>query len=655
MRGWFCLNANRIDASLWIKIKQKGGVVMKTYIGRTIGVIVLFAMLASNAWAAGAGPGGIDILHVPMSWCIVDGSPAQASPNLAGDTNTDAIIWRRHERPTDNIFIPQTGISLRSAINSIWGSWSFPTISDQDTSNVCGAFECVTESDTRGEDVNVAAIAVEFNDLINACRMEYAAIGKAGIGITAVSLGLYHNGDPEYIGIIGWGGCVEDATGNCSVPYDGLIAVVDNKYLHPSSPNRTWPGNNDKTGWAYISTDPFDQLVGHEAGHALSLPHRNDSTAALMFPSQQDNNMDGLTDNINLNGTEVAALRANAMNVPGLEIDPPGEFNPGRFQAHHQPDMDRRNPNLPGHLDLASVRATWDFEKKQGKLEAYLNGMVPEKIFDLWFLVDEDNDPDTGAQLPELEKLLPGDPRIQGVEALAQVVVRSGELIHKAWLWQDGSLVENPNIIRPELLTMRLEPHISPFALQSDQVVLQKPPPPADLHNIVGIIAPMYYVVPDKLFGVQVLTAADGEIFDYLNDQEPTMFEVTAPTFPHCFVNGDAQVGEVVEVTYDGLKPFAGKPLHALLGPIKVAEDTVGDDGTGMVKLPIPEHTRPGPHLVTIGPDGAALTADCTVNVFDEFACVGDLDGDGDVDGRDVALMALDFGLTDCRVKEIAP
>ena len=69
---------------------------MKTYIGRTVGIIVLFAMLASNAWAAGAGPGGIDILHVPMSWCIVDGSPAQASPNLAGDTNTDAIIWRRH-------------------------------------------------------------------------------------------------------------------------------------------------------------------------------------------------------------------------------------------------------------------------------------------------------------------------------------------------------------------------------------------------------------------------------------------------------------------------------------------------------------------------------------------------------------------------------
>ena len=627
---------------------------MKTYIGRTVGLMMLLAILSGNAWSAGAGPGGIDILHVPMSWCIVDGSPAQASPNLAGDTNTDAVIWRRHERPTDNIFKPQAGISLRSAINSIWGSWSFPTIPDQDTSTVCGTFECVTESDTRGEDVNVEAIAVEFNDLINACRVAYSDIGKAGIGITAVSLGLYHNGDPEYIGTIGWGGCSQDAFGNCSVPYDGIIAVIDNKYLHPSSPNRAWPGNNDKTGWAYTATDPFDQLVAHEVGHALSLPHREDSTTALMFPSQQDNNMDGLTDNLNLNSTEIAALRANAMNVPGLEIDPPGEFNPGRFQAHHQPDTDRRNPNLPGFLDLAAVRATWDFEKEQGTLEAYLNGMISKEIFAIWYLVDEDNDPDTGAQQDELEKLLQGDPRIQGVEAVAQIVVRSGDLVHKAWVWRDGSLVENSQIITPELLTMRLEPHISPYAIMSDNPVLDKLPRTADVHNILRLIGPMF-VVPEKLFAAQVLTAADEKIFDYLNDQRPTKFQVTPPTFPHCFVKGDAQPGDIVEVAYDGLEPFAGKPLHALIGPTKVAEDTVGDNGTGVVKMPIPEHIRLGPHLVTIGPDGAALTADCTINLFDEFECKGDVNGDGVVDGQDVAIMAFDFGETQCREKKIAP
>ena len=211
-------------------------------------LLILAGLYASNAGAVGTGPGGIDVLHVPMSWCIVDQSPAEANPNIAGDTSTDALIWRRHERPTNDIYTPQAGISLRSTINSIWGSWSFPIISDPDTSNVCGAFECVVESDVRGEDVNDSAINAEFNSLINACRTEYAAIGKAGIGITAINLGLYHDGDPEYVGVIGWGGCAENASGNCATPYDALIAVVDNKYLHPSSPNRTFPGNNDKTG-----------------------------------------------------------------------------------------------------------------------------------------------------------------------------------------------------------------------------------------------------------------------------------------------------------------------------------------------------------------------------------------------------------------------
>ncbi len=135
------------------------------------GKSVLFALAsilpASNVW-------GGNILHVPMSWCVVQGSPAQANPNINGDTNTDAVIWRRHERPTDNVFTPQADISLRSAINDAWGSFNFPVIADPDTSTSCGVAECVTNGDIRGEDVNVAAIAVEFNNMINSCQTAYA-------------------------------------------------------------------------------------------------------------------------------------------------------------------------------------------------------------------------------------------------------------------------------------------------------------------------------------------------------------------------------------------------------------------------------------------------------------------------------------------------
>src|SRR6266566_55176 len=69
-------------------------------------------MHATGTW------NGQNTLHVPVSWCIVQGSPAQASPNVAGDTTTDDLIWRRHARPTDNIYVNVSGITFRSAIDN---------------------------------------------------------------------------------------------------------------------------------------------------------------------------------------------------------------------------------------------------------------------------------------------------------------------------------------------------------------------------------------------------------------------------------------------------------------------------------------------------------------------------------------------------------
>src|SRR4051812_32206458 len=109
--------------------------------------ILATSALASAAHAAGAGPGGQDLLHVPISWCPVRGSPAEASPNLGGDTETDAILWRRHERPTDNIYINTAGITFRSAINNAWATLDFPRLNDPDTS-------LAQQGDMRGEDVN---------------------------------------------------------------------------------------------------------------------------------------------------------------------------------------------------------------------------------------------------------------------------------------------------------------------------------------------------------------------------------------------------------------------------------------------------------------------------------------------------------------------
>ena len=82
---------------------------------------ILTACAATSALATGAGAGGRDVLHVPMSWCIVNGSPAQTTPNVLGDTDTDAVIWRRHERPTDNIYLPHALLIAERKLTSACG------------------------------------------------------------------------------------------------------------------------------------------------------------------------------------------------------------------------------------------------------------------------------------------------------------------------------------------------------------------------------------------------------------------------------------------------------------------------------------------------------------------------------------------------------
>ena len=175
-----------------------------------------------------------------MSWCVVRGSPAQANPNIQGlgpldpfssltppgndlrpgtprppaDTNTDDIIWRRHERPPAYIYTRQAQITLRSGIHdAVHSALDFPLLNDPDTANG-------TPGDVNGWNVNVDR--VEFITLINNCDAAYANLGRAGIGITAVNVGLFHdNADPradvdgnrqpdgdtrlDYVGTIGWG------------------------------------------------------------------------------------------------------------------------------------------------------------------------------------------------------------------------------------------------------------------------------------------------------------------------------------------------------------------------------------------------------------------------------------------------------------------
>src|SRR5207245_9861371 len=92
-----------------------------------------------------------DIIFVPCRWCVIandangngkfdpgeDGAPAFTNPSGVTDRSgnpepdTDSVLWRRHERASDLIWIPGAGISLRSAVTAaIRDDGHFPVIPD---------------------------------------------------------------------------------------------------------------------------------------------------------------------------------------------------------------------------------------------------------------------------------------------------------------------------------------------------------------------------------------------------------------------------------------------------------------------------------------------------------------------------------------------
>lgn len=581
---------------------------------RSLALVMILATLipVSGAWAAGAWTGGQDFYHVPLSWCVVQGTPAQANPNVAGDTVTDDLIWRRHERPSDHIYINQAGITFRSAINNVWGQLNFPIIPDPDTT-------LGVQGDMRGEDVN--NFGQEFNDMLSSCETAWDNLGHSGIGITAVNAGVFHDGAGTYVGTIGWGGCVEDFTGLCVAPYEGVITVVDNHYLHPSVPDRTLPGTNLQ----FILTDPVDQLVGHELGHALSLPHRTNNTA-LMNPGPVDNNNDGQSDNLTLNATEVNAVRASAQIVPGLEIDPPRLILPGDVRARRRPDRVREVTGQPAHLDLASVKVTGDVKQREIAFTQQLFGLLPATARQQhWFLIDTD-DAVTGAA--------PTAVRAVGAPATAftgaEVVLRAdvvGQTVTggQAWQFQAGNLVPLVGV-NFSLRRLVMHPLRTTIVNQDGQPVWT---PPSEghadfpVHHIVAATLPatgFENLLEGKPFRVQTLIATEeaGErAVDEMETQNPTRgvaFDLAHPSFPHCFAQGEAAPGGKVTFDTEGLLPKTG--VHGLLGPRLVFKGTTDEKGEGMFEFTIPEDTEPGFHLVTIGNDGTALTADCVVNIL---------------------------------------
>jgi hypothetical protein len=567
--------------------------------------------LVQNVRAPGAW-NGQDLYHVPMSWCAIFGSPATDGtigiPNnvFAGgnDFALDDKLWRRHERVTEFIYQTPAGISFRSGINNIgMPGVDFPTIPDPDSYGMLG-----NVGDIRGEDVNTNGN--EFNAAVNSCRQWWDMMASTtGVvnGITAVNVRLFVDGSGNIVNIIGWGGCAENAMGICSLPYSGVSMVVDNFFMYPGLPGR-W--NND----------PLDQLLGHELGHALSLNHRIDSTNALMYPSSQDTDGNGLIDNIMMTSTEINQARLSAPQVPGVETDPPQQIIQGNIVSSLRSDKVQEEKSLSPFEDISAVRVTLDKKLNKIVFGQELFGVISNRTtvpLNYWTLVDLDKNPQTGASKEVLDKLRAPESVFQGGDLIIKAQATGDYSINgSAWKISGNNTIEPlpSNVVKFEIQNMMMAAH---YPLGSKLVTAEKVP----IYSIVNAIFDNAKLGVKLDTPIRIQTISHDTLknvtdkLDDTKDERGKTFVLVDSHFAHCFPEGEAAAGKELKVSVQGLLP--NSTIHGLLGGTQgvVFRDQLDNTGNKTITFLVPENATKGFHLMTIGVDNTALTADCAVTV----------------------------------------
>ncbi len=594
---------------------------------RRFSIFFVFIMLVGvlivtikNLNEAAAG----DTVTIPISWCAVKGSRAAADdpniPNPYGGTDhtTDEVLWRRHERATDNIYNnnplnggDQAQISFRSAINdALHTTLNFPKIDDP---NPAG---------TEGDLNRVANLGQEYRDMLLECKNEWANLSviHPGVvsGIFAMNARLTVNDAGQITDTIGTGRCARNALNECN-PYDGHLYVIDNSFMLYGISS----GLSSPEPW--MNKDEYDQSVSHELGHTLNLDHRNGDILALMNTNQQHNGADGRVSNFKIYPTEITEMRQTALDyIPGTYTDPGDKIIQGNAVQAIKVDKVKENKALKPYEDIALSSVTLDKKKNTVSFGQELYGLLPKKSIlqdeskgEYWTLVDLDNNKNTGGSKNMLMNISAPLVNISGIDLAILEKVNNfnttnvNNIIGSAWIFKDNSTLElSPNDVR--------------FGLQSSTIhhgdhadgMKQVPENEIALYDtIYATLNSTNLIKLDSPFSVQSFVISNGKIVDELDytQDEPKFLELSQPFFPVCHANQDTTVGENVTVNASGLLPKSN--IHALLGTRLVANGTTDSFGNSTVKFIIPQNTTIGLHLMTIGVDNTALTADCQINV----------------------------------------
>ncbi len=555
---------------------------------------------------------------IPIRWCVIGndansngsadpgelGAPAFTDPSLVGEADTDHVLWRRHERPSDRTYIPQAGVTFRSALWNIAedATLSFPIIPDPDT------------SDPDHEYGDLLAFPRDERDLArDACIQAWLDDhGVEDIGVMGIVARRLVDAD----GTAGTNGV--GRTGN------RLLWVQDNAFVFP-----------DPTPVGDLR-DPFDGTTGHEIGHALpaSLLHTV-SDVNIMRSSPADVGSDGVRDNFDLSSSitdsdgdvvdQIDLISDTAPTIPGCKIAGTNTDCSTRSSARVDVGRDADVPFLDLRLITLADRGgvtTAAIHEIAGPFTEELANFDSVEFFTLF---DLDDDITTGGVASEL-----GVPTsFSGTDLVARVTVdlpvveflKDGGLAIKAHpsLWRfDNKSKRFIELDQPRGLFARINPLIDII----DPVFGKGKP----ISELVGHSVEVAF--PNSLRGIMnhqprlqiVVRGVKGgvEVIDKLDDETPelgTRFKHVFPQFPICKATPDpVPAGGNMRVRASGLLPNSA--VTVILGDTVIGSQQSSVAGKIDGNFTVPTSAATGKRLLTVGVNKTAFTADCIVTVF---------------------------------------
>ncbi len=574
------------------------------------------------------------VFSVPVRWCVIAddangngqvdsgemGAPAFTSPGTVGEPDTDNVLWRRHERPSDNIFIPEAQITFRSGIYNIVedATLRFPIIPDPDPNPTGDSFWLY------GDILDPNDSGYELNLAYNACIAAWT--DQHGVGdIGVVALNAFN------VRTIGG-----DSGPGVAVRGGRRLVVRDNAYLLPGSPLfGTYETPPDVT-----PGDHVDKHFGHEMGHALASLRHTCSNQNLMTQRRYDPSGDDLVDNIHLssnieqvtnpglNGRECAvptdptinpdpddttelvnqiqALRDAAQAAPGCKIAGTDT------NCTHRSDIraDRIKDADPSFADLSTFTATDEdyavklIHEPMGPLaRKYFEG---KNYFDYYSFVDQDQNSGTGGSAEDLGT----EVRFKGAELATRVRVQmaDGRFVFEPTVWRfsggSWAVVEDRRVHAYGFPLIAVTDQRSSHL--TDQITIEMP------QSVFGPAVSNF-----RLQAAVIAYAPKAGVLDLLdeNEQNPgRVFRWVFPTFPVCSVTPEfAPRGGSIKVVSKSLVP--NRPAHLIFGDRHIANGNAALDGSVTITAAVPADAVDGQHLITVGTDSTALTADCIATV----------------------------------------